>query len=162
MVIDIISYTDAQYAALTAGQLQQVISAQKKKNALAREYPKKLAAKKAELIENGLLHSDLWKKVIADMREEYETELKELREGLLTYLRFAVKPSENESLSSGYDLDYSLSIEERYAQVKTYFETEYEDVNLRFLAFKNDQNAEKYLGELYATLYDYFYAQANA
>lgn len=162
MVIDIISYTDAQYAALTAGQLQQVISAQKKKNALMREYPKKVAAKKAELIENGAVHSDLWKEVFADMREEYETELNELREGLLTYLRYAVKPSEGDATTSGYDLDYSLSIEERYAQVKKYFEEEYEDANLRFIAFKNDQNAEKYLGELYGTLYDYFYAQANS
>lgn len=162
MVIDIISYTEAQYAALTAGQLQQVISAQKKKNALEREFSKKLAAKKAELIGNGMMHSELWDSVISDMYEEHQTELDTLREGLLLYLHYAVKPSDSEAMTSGYDLDYSLSPEERYELVKNYFETEYEDTQARFSAFKNDQNAEKYLGELYATLYDYFYAQANS
>lgn len=158
MDIDVISYTDAQYALLTPGQMQKIISAQKKKNALEREFAKKLAAKKAELVENGMLHSDLWESAIAEMQAEHQAELTDLREGLRTYLHFVVKP---EGLgNSAYELDYSLTESERFYFVKEYYETTYADAKERFTVFQKDKIAEMYLGELYLSLYDYFYIQA--
>lgn len=159
MTIDIINYNEAQFAALTAGQLQQVLSAQKKKNAMIRDFSKKLAAAKAEVISNGMFHSDFWRLKKAEMQAEHQKDLDELREGLLFYLHYAVK---KDGASVGYELDYSLSVEERYAQVKAYYVEEYEDVELRFTAFDNDPIAETYLCEMYYALYDEFYLAAKA
>lgn len=162
MEIDIIDYTEAQLAALTAGQLQQVLSAQKKKNALLAALDKKIAAAKAEVIGNGTFHSDFWESMKADMKVECDAEIEALREGLLFYLHYAVQASDSEIRQNGYEVDYSLSVTERYQQVKAYYESEYEDPQARFDAFQNDKIAETYLGELYYTLYDVIRAQAEA
>lgn len=161
MELDIIEYTEGQLAVLSAGQIQQVITAQKKKNELLANLPKKLSKLKAELIGNGTFHSDLWQLKKEEMALVTEQEIEMLREGLLTYLHYAVKPKDEEIVSAPYEVDYSLSVAERYQQVKEYYESDYEDAQLRFEAFQNDEVAEKYLGELYYTLYDYFYMQAN-
>ena len=95
------------------------------------------------------------------MTLQTKQEIETLREGLLMYLHYTVKPKEEEVISTPYDVDYSLSVTERYYQVKEYYESDYEDAQNRFEAFQNDEVAEKYLGELYYTLYDYFYIQAN-
>lgn len=156
MEIDVIDYNEKQLAALSAGQLQQVISAQKKKRALEAAMQKKLSEKRVELIENGMLHSDLWERTKETIANEYSEDLKELREGLLLYLHYSVKPKESEIILAPYQLDYSLSETERYLQVKEYYDTEYTDDWARFEAFKNDQYAVTYLGEMYYTLYEVY------
>ena len=120
MEIDVIAYNDEQLATLSAGQLQQVINAQKKKDALGIEMQKKLSEKRVELIEKGLFHSDLWESLKVSIVADYKKELSELREGLLLYLHYTVKPKESEIILCPYRLDYSLSLVERYAQVKGY------------------------------------------
>lgn len=161
MTIDIIDYTSEQLAALTAGQLQQILSAQKRKNALEKAFVQKVATAKAEAIQNGILHSDAWALTKAAMLEEHEEELRLLREGLLFYLQYAVKPNETQANFCPYKLDYSLDIIERYNYVKGYYETEHPDAGLRFEAFKNDKYAKTYLGETYYSLYDVFRLQAE-
>jgi hypothetical protein len=156
MKIDVIDYNEKQLAALSAGQVQQVISAQKKKRAMEVAMRKKLSEKRAELIENGMLHSDLWQTEKETIVHAYQEDLQELREGLLLYLHYAVKPPEAEIISAPYRLDYSLSVTERYLQVKEYYDTEYTDDWARFEAFQNDQYAVTYLGEMYYTLYDVY------
>ena len=156
MKIDVIDYNERQLAALSAGQIQQVINAQKKKRALEAAMRKKLSEKRAELIENGMLHSDLWEKAKETITDAYNEDLKELREGLLLYLHYAVKPSDAEMVSAPYRLDYSLAVTDRYLQVKEYYDTEYSDDWARFEAFKNDPYAVTYLGEMYYTLYEVY------
>ena len=41
--------------------------------------------------------------------------------------------------------------------VKEYYETTYTDEYERYAAFKKDEFAKVYIGELYAPLHDYFY-----
>ena len=53
MVIDIISYTDAQFAALSEEQILEVKSAQLKKNKLDLNLEENLLKAKQRLIENG-------------------------------------------------------------------------------------------------------------
>ena len=156
MEIDVIDYNERQLAALSAGQIQQVITAQKKKRALEAAMQKKLSEKRVELIENGMLHSDLWEKAKERIADEYNEDLKELREGLLLYLHYSVKPTDAEMVSAPYRLDYSLSETERYLQVKEYYDTAYTDDWARFEAFQNDQYAVIYLGEMYYTLYEVY------
>ena len=60
-----------------------------------------------------------------------------------------------------YSVDYSLPVEDRFAIVKTYYETNYSDGNERFVAFQQDTVAVQYLGELDAPVYDYFLDGAN-
>jgi hypothetical protein len=59
--------------------------------------------------------------------------------------------------SAPYKVDYSLSEGERLLIVKAYYEDTYADEYERFAAFKKDEFAKVYLGELYAPLHDYFY-----
>ena len=60
MVIDIISYTDAQFAALSEEQILEVKSAQLKKNKLDLNLEENLLKAKQRLIENGTFLSDLF------------------------------------------------------------------------------------------------------
>ena len=156
MKIDVIAYNDEQLAVLGAGQLQQVITAQKKKEALGVEMQKKLSEKRAELIDKGMFHSDLWEDYKVNIVADYKKELEQLREGLLLYLHYTVKPKESEIILCPYRLDYSLSLVERYTQVKGYYDTEYTEALARYEAFKNDKYAVGYLGEMYYTLYEVY------
>ncbi|MBE5740122.1 MAG: hypothetical protein E7349_04625 [Clostridiales bacterium] len=156
MVIDIISYTDAQFAALTEEQLLQVKSAQLKKNRLTAKLQTDLQKEKHRLIENGTYLSTMWQKIQSQLRSVYEQEVANIRDALLFYLRFAAKPEDSETGDVPYTVDYSLSDVERFNIVKTYYEATYSDGVERFAAFKEDKIAPQYLGELYAPLYDYF------
>ncbi len=156
MEIDIIDYTDEQLAILSAGQLQQVITAQKKKKALGAAMKKALSEKRAELIDQGIFHSDLWGDLKLGIMEDYENQINELREGLLLYLHYSVKLDESLAILCPYKLDYSLSLTERYKQVKAYYDEEYTDNWARYSAFQNDKYAVTYLGEMYYTLYEVF------
>lgn len=155
MTIDIISYTSEQIAELTTEQLLEVRSAQRKKNVLLAERDKKIKECKQKLIDNGMMHSSAWQLMQEYYVTLYEAKVSDLREELLFYLHYLVKP-ETEEETNPYPLDYALSEVERYQVVKEYYETTYTDGTERFEVFKNDAVARQYLGELYATLYDVF------
>ena len=156
MVIDIISYSDAQYAKLSEEQLQEVKSAQVKKNRLIMQMEAELLKEKARLVNNGTYLSPMSELLLQAVREKYEAEIAWLREGLLFYLRFAAKPSEQQASGNPYPLDYSLTDEERLIAVRDYYLNAYSDDSERFERFKKDEVAKQYLGEVYAPLYDYF------
>ncbi len=156
MVIDIISYTDAQFAALTEEQLLQVKSAQLKKNRLEAQLQADLQKEKHRLLNNDTFVSTMWQEIQSVLRSNYEQEVENIRDSLLFYLRFAAKPEDSQASSAPYTVDYSLSDVERFNIVKTYYEASYSNDAERFAAFKEDEIAVRYLGELYAPLYDYF------
>lgn len=160
MQIDIISYTSAQFAALSEEQILEVKSAQLKKNRLAAALEKDLLQEKHRLVENGTLQSNTWALVQAKLQAAYEAEVTAIREALLFYLRYSMKPDDSTTQSAPYTVDYSLTDAERFVVVRTYYENTYTDGAKRFAAFKADEVALQYLGELYAPLYDYFLESA--
>ena len=160
MVIDIISYTDAQFAALTDEQLLEVQQAQLKKNRLKAALNEDLEKQKFRLIDNGIFLSTIWRWVQWKLNKTYNDEVENIRNSLLFYLRFSGKTNGGDVDSAPYTVDYSLSDIERFNVVKTYYETTYTDGTQRFEAFKADVVAAQYLGELYAPLYDYFLESA--
>lgn len=160
MELNIISYTAEQLAALTAEQLKEVRSAQLKKNALEKALAERLFQEKQKLVEKGTYYSDSWALLQKKLKDEHDSEVEILREGLLFYLHYSVKPEQEEEQTSPYPLDYSLSDRERYLIVRDYYEATYSDGVERFNAFKADTVARQYLGELYAALYDYFLEDA--
>lgn len=153
MKIDIISYTDTQYEALTAEQIQEVKAAQMQKNNLERALAEAKRKEKHRLIERGIFLSGIWEAYQEKLQTEYEQKIENLRDSLLFYLRFSTKP---DAYGTGYSVDYNLSLEERFAIIKQYYESTYTDAKQRFEAFKADKVAVVYLEELYSTLYDYF------
>lgn len=156
MTIDIINYTDEQFALLTAEQLLEVQSAQLKKNRLDRKLEEDKLKEKYRLGERGILLSDIWEQYCAKLQAEHDDEVTAIREALLFFLRFSNKPPEEEVETAPYLVDYSLPEEERAAIVKNYYDNTYADGKSRFDAFLADEIAKKYTGEYYAPLYDYF------
>ncbi|MBE5751766.1 MAG: hypothetical protein IJA89_02605 [Clostridia bacterium] len=153
MVIDIISYTEAQYAALNEELLLEVKSAQLKKNTLDRKLQEDLETEKHRLVKNGIFDSKIWK-IYKDKRQAaHDAEVETLRESLLFFLQYAAK-AEQES-STPYTVDYSLTMQERYNVVKDYYMSAYDQPNARLNAFLKDSVATAYLGEWYSTLYNY-------
>lgn len=158
MKIDIISYTDTQYAALTEEQIQEVKAAQLEKNRLENALAEAKRKEKHRLIERGIFLSGIWEAYQAKLQAEYDQKIESLRDSLLFYLRFSTKP---DAYGTGYTVNYDLSLEERLAIVRQYYETKYTDASERFEAFKEDKVAVVYLEELYAPLYDRFLADAS-
>ena len=156
MVIDIISYTDEQFAVLSEEQLLEVQQAQLKKNRLKAALDEDMQKEKFRLIDNGIFLSTIWRLVQWKLNKTYESEVQNIRDSLLFYLRYSSKPETGEAEEAPYTVDYSLSDTERFNIVKEYYETNYSDGEERFEVFKADTVAVKYLGELYAPLYDYF------
>jgi len=161
MVIDIISYTDTQYAALSEEQILEVQQAQLKKNRLLIKLEEDKRKEKYRLIENGVFLSKIWDLYCEKLQKEYDNEVENIRESLLFYLRFTSK-TESDSSQTGptdapYTVDYSLTMEERFYIVKEYYETTYTNGKQRYDAFLLDKVAIVYLGELYAPLHDYLY-----
>ena len=105
------------------------------------------------MIENGTYLSSMWPLIHEKLQKEYEQEVEIIRDALLFYLRFTLKPDTSDA---PYLVDYSLSEEERMYIVKDYYMEKYSDDKERFEAFKADEIAVQYLGELYAPMYDYF------
>ncbi len=155
MVIDIVTFTDAQYAAMSEGQLLEVRNAQMRANALRAEAKRLEREVKFRMIENGVGRSTsreaYVKRELARIDEEIET----VRQDLLFYLRFVMKIPEGEE-QSPYPLDYSLTYEQRVLVVRDYYLETYTDARERFEGFKADGNAKRYLGEEYASMYAYF------
>ena len=160
MTIDIINYTDAQLAALSAEKVLEIRETQLKKNRLEMELHERLLKEKQDLINRGTYPSDLWDKIVAKWTSEYEREVEILRESLVFFLHYVADDAPVVNPSAPYLVDYSLSEADRMHVVKEYYETTYTDARERFIAFKKDDFVKAYIGELYAPLYDYFYVDA--
>ncbi len=152
MEIDIISYTPSQYSALTNEQLTQVKEAQIKKNELLQEFETRLQKEKGRLIENGIIASGIWPKLEEKLRNECDNAVAWVRDTLLFYLQYSGAEA---MLNAPYKVDLTLPIEERLAIVKDYYYTTYSNALERLNAYEKDEVAMKYLGEVYAMLYDY-------
>ena len=160
--IDIISFTDKQFSLLTKGQLQTVKTAQRQKNRLQKTLVETLRKEKHRLVKNGVFRSDIYDLLRSRLTEEYEREVELIKQCLLFYLHYSMKPSQSTSNSVAYTVDYSLSAEARVSVVKNYYESEYTDADQLYAAFLTDTVAPQYLGELYAPLHDHFLAAAKS
>jgi hypothetical protein len=154
MVIDIISYTEAQFAELTDEQLIEVKSAQLKKNALDRKLQDEIEKEKHRLVDNGIFNSEIWNLFVQKRQEQRDADVEFIRASLLFYLQYSYKVEESGS-APPYKLDYRLSEEERYIVVRDFYMEHYDDPEERLNAFKSDKVAKSYLGEWYGTAYNY-------
>lgn len=152
MEIDIISYTPAQFSALTSEQLLQVKEAQVKKNDLLRNLEERLQREKERLIENGIFSSGIWFRLEKKFREECDEAVAWVRDTLLFYLQYS---GAEEMVNAPYTVDFTLSDAERLEIVKAYYYETYTDPLERLNAYEKDEVAMKYLGEVYSMLYDY-------
>ena len=161
MTIDIISYTQEQFAALNAEQIDEVRRVQLQKNRLLRSLERKKVAEKYRLSANGVFRSSIYTKLCEIWQSEYDEEIEALRDGLLFYLQYSGQKS---NAGAGYTVDYSLSVVDRAVLVKDYYERTYSDPQERFNMFKKDTIAPTYLCEAYSSLYHYFWVdtQENA
>lgn len=159
MVIDVISYSDEQLAALTEEQILEVRSVQLKVNKLRKKKEALKADGRFRLLNRGILRSSMAERLENGSLDSIDEEIAGLRDGLLFYLRFS-KVNEEGAVSGNvpYDVNYSLTYEERYYAVRDYYQENFTDGTERFNAFKADEFAPIYLGELYKVLYDYFLA----
>ncbi len=161
MVIDIINYTDEQYAALTVEQLKEIRAAQVKKDNLQVKLQDDVQKEKDTLVKKGIFNSKLFQLIEEKLEAEYERQVELIRDGLQFYLKYSMQPNGAET-DAPYTINYALSYEERFAIVRSYYETEYTDAKERYIAFQNDKYALQYLGELYASLYAYFRGLSEA
>ena len=159
MVIDIINYTEEQLAVLSAEKVLEIREAQLKKNKLYAELQEKLKAGKQDLIDKGVYPSNVWARIEAKLTSEYERQVEILREALVFFLHYVADNAPAAYPDIPYKVDYSLSVEARMLIVKEYYETTYENALERYRAFKQDNFAKAYVGELYGPLHDYFYTE---
>ena len=159
--IDIITYTETQFSLLTKGQLQTITTAQQKKNKLYKKLQDTLRKEKHTLVKNGIFRSEIYAMLEARLTEEYEREVELIKQCLLFYLHYSMKPEETVSTSAPYEVNYALSVDDRLRIVKNYYETQYSDADELYAVFLKDTVAPQYLGELYAPLHDHFYIGAN-
>ena len=152
MTIDVINYTDEQFAKLNSEQLLEVRKVQTAKNRLLRRLEEEKLAEKYRLVKAGVFRSGIWENLCARLQDAYDAEVEMLREGLLFYLQY----SGQHQSGVGYTVDYSLPVVDRALLVKEYYIRTYDDVNERFEAFKNDPIAPSYLCEAYSSLYQWF------
>ena len=157
MNIDIITFTNEQYATLNEAQLKEVYEAQVKKDRLGWKRDEDMQKEKYRLVKNGTFASRIWSAYCAQRQAEYEREVEILRESLLFFLRYSVRVDGDDV--APYEVDYALAESERAKIVKEYYEATYNNATERFTAFKEDLVAVRYLGEMYAPIWDYFYLQ---
>jgi hypothetical protein len=157
MEIDIINYTDEQYAVLSEEQLLEVKSAQTKKNTLLKKLEEDKQAFRCKLIENGTFLSSTYQLQCEKLTADCEEQITAIRDALLFYLRFSVRSSG----VSPYPIDYSLPLDQRFYDVRDYYMETYSDPSERHTALKKDEIAKMYLGEYYIVLVDFFGALAN-
>ena len=161
MEIDIISFTDRQYATLTPGQLSKVRVAQSQKNDLTWKLNADLKRAKNKLIDRRTYNSRTYEYIAANLQAKYEQEVEVIRDGLLFYLRYSMRPEGTGDTEAPYVVNYELTTIERFQIVKEYYESAYTNASERFNAFKADDVAASYLAEMYAPLYDYFLSMIN-
>ena len=157
MTIDIISFTDDQYERLTDEQLVEVRNVQFKKNRLLRALEEDKKKAKYEMLQKGVYVGSSYTKLCEKLQAECEEEINTLRDGLLFYLRYAVRSDGQEA---PYLVDYSLDYPERIGIVREYYETTYPDPVERVTVFNEDEIALTYLGEYFAPIYELYYAEA--
>ena len=157
MTIDIISFTDDQFARLTDEQLVEVRNVQLKKNRLLRALEEDKKQVKYTMLKKGTYVGASYEKACEELQSVCDEEIENLRDGLLFYLRYAVRDDGQEA---PYLVDYSLPYEDRISIVRTYYETTYPDAVDRVTAFRQDEVAISYLGELYGPIYELYYAEA--
>lgn len=153
MEIDIITYTDEQYAALNGEQIMEIRKAQIEKNERLSVLEEDLRKAKDKLVENGMIHAGIWPLLEAKLRAECENEIAWLRDSLLFYLRFTLLGTDTTGVP--YPVDLSLSYSERADIVQAYYMNEISDPNERFELYKADEFAKTYIGEYYKPLYEY-------
>ena len=158
MEIDIITFTDDQFSRLTDEQLVEVKEVQQKKNRLLRNLAQKKAKEKYRMIKNGTFLGSSYEKVCEQLQAVCDEEIAGLRDGLLFYLRFAVRGEGN--AEAPYLVDYSLDYLDRLSIVREYYETTYPDPKDRVEALRTDNVALSYLGEYYGGLYEMYYYDA--
>ena len=159
MEIDIITFTDEQFASLTAEQILEVKEVQLKKNKLLRSLAKQKAKVKYDMVSQGIFWGASYDKVCQQLQAATDEEIENLRDGLLFYLRFSARDEVEEDFP--YTVDYSLSYSERIRIVREYYQTQYTNPVERLNAFKEDKVALSYLGEFYGSLYEEYYYEAN-
>ena len=151
MTIDIIQYTPEQFATLNSEQINEIKRVQSVKNRLTRKLQENRLKERYRISKAGIYRSAIWERIGEKLQEEYDAEVETLRTGLLFYLQYSYQ-----SQSTGYTVDYSLSIVDRVTLVKEYYVKTYQDPNERFEMFKADKVAPSYLGEAYSSLYEWF------
>ena len=156
--IDIITFTEKQFSLLTKGQLQTVTTAQQRKNRLQKKLQETLRKEKHRLVKNGTYCSDIYQFLESRLTNAYEQEVELIKQCLLFYLHYSMKPADPGTVTAPYEVNYALPVEERLMIVKNYYEAQYTDEYELFQEFLKDTVAPQYLGELYAPLYDYFLA----
>ena len=156
MEIDIIDFTSEQFSNLSNDQLSDVKTAQLKKNRLERELAREKRALKAKMLKNRTIRSDQYSLLMQELVNRYEMEIESVRDGLLFYLRYTVKPS----VAAPYLVDYTLDMEKRLEIVWGYYKNAYSNAIKRYNAFIEDKAAPAYLGEFYAALKDNLYYEA--
>ena len=137
----------------------EVKEAQLKKNRLLSNLESDLLKLRNRMVDNQTYNSEIYAHWESKLTQECEKEVDLVREGLLFYLRYALRPDEG-VVASPYKIDYSLTEEERFYIVRDYYLEAYPDREALFEAFRADTVAPKYLGELYKPLYDYFLSLA--
>ena len=158
MEIDVITFTDEQYARLTDEQLIQVKDVQLKKNKLFRALEEAKSTERYRMLKDGIFLSASYEKVCEQLQSVYEEEVANLRDGLLFYLRFSVR--DDSGNEAPYLVDYSLDYGERIRIVREYYEGTYPDAVERLAVLKEDEVAMSYLGEFYVSLYELYRVEA--
>lgn len=158
MEIDIISYTDEQFASMTDEQILEVENVQLKKNRLTERLKEKKRGEKFRLLkaafsvrEYGKTSAPHWRKAITKRWKASGTDC----------CFICASPLSRRGDSAPYTVDYSLTYEQRLAVVRGHYDSAYPDPKKKFEAFKGDKVALKYLGELYAPLYELYSFQAE-
>ena len=154
MEIDIIDYTEDRLATLNKKRFSRVLKAQLRKNNLLRNVEKALDRERDRLIANGVFVSDLFTALQEQLSRECEEEIEVIKAELEAYLQETAP--EDSAGANPYLIDYNLSTWDRLEIVKQYYLNTYVDHKERFYVFEEDKIAVDYLGEYYATLYDYF------
>ena len=163
MVIDVISYSDEQFAALKEEQILEIKNVQLQVNELRAKIEKLKEDAKFKLVKGGVARSAAFEKRAETEVALLEQEIDHLREGLLFYLRFSARADVDSTPENvaPYVVDYSLPITERYIIVRDYYYATYSDPQERLDAFNDDEVALVYLGELHSTLYDVLLYDVN-
>ena len=92
MTIDIISFTDEQFAQLSEEQILEIENAQLEKNRLTQKLEEEKRTERFRLLKAGVFRSPVWEKLCAELDTGYQQEVENIRDGLLFYLRFAFRP----------------------------------------------------------------------
>lgn len=165
MNIDIINFTEAQYATLNYEQRKILYAAQEKKNALQKQLDTDRENAKLQLIANGTARSNMLSLLYLELGDEYDRAVSDLRTVTLDAIVNAIDPSDssgdttegsssvetNEVVYNPSNPDNSLSYADRFRLVKEYY-MQIEDPAQRYTAFLGDSVAEDYLGEYYFTM----------